>query len=94
MVRVAKLEALLALGAERLDEAAPLLAALLGIPVGENYPPLNLAPQRQKQRTLEVLVNQVAGLAAKQPVLALYEDVHWIDPTTLEALDLLIEHAG
>jgi len=90
-VRLAKLEALLALGSEYLGEVVPPMAALLEVPIGENYPPLNLTPERQKQRTLEVLVDQVAGLAAKQPVLAIYEDVHWIDPTTLEALGLLIE---
>jgi class 3 adenylate cyclase/predicted ATPase len=90
-VRRAKLEALLALGTEHLGEVVPLIAALLEVPIGENYPPLNLTPERQKQRTLEVLVDQVAGLAAREPVLAIYEDVHWIDATTLEALGLLIE---
>ena len=81
-----KLEALLARGTDRLDEAVPLIAALLGVPTGERYPPLDLTPQRQKQRTLEVLVDQLEGLAAEQPVLLVYEDVHWIDPTTLELL--------
>jgi predicted ATPase len=89
--KLAKLEALLGQATQRLDEALPLLAALLGIPTGDRYPALNLSPQRQKQRTLEVLVDQVAGFAARQPVLAVYEDVHWVDPTTLEALDVLIE---
>jgi predicted ATPase len=45
----------------------------------------------QKRRTLQALVDQLAGLAARQPVLALYEDVHWIDPSTLELLGLVIE---
>jgi predicted ATPase len=63
----------------------------LGIPVGDGYPALNLSPQRQKQRTLEVLIEQLAGLARERPVLVLYEDVHWVDPSTLELLDLLIE---
>jgi predicted ATPase len=69
----------------------PLLAALLSIPVGEAWPALDLTPQRQKQCTLEVLVDQVAGLAARQPVVAVYEDAHWIDPTSLELLDLLVD---
>ena len=90
-VALAKLEALLALGARDLEEVVPLVAELLGIPVGEKYPLLNLTPERQKQRTLEVLVDQVAGLAKWQPVLAICEDAHWIDPTTLELLGLLIE---
>ena len=45
----------------------------------------------QKRRTLQALVDQVVGLATQQPVLALYEDVHWIDPSTLELLGLVIE---
>ena len=69
----------------------PLIADVLGIAAGERYPSPNLSPQRKAQRTLEVLVEQVEGLASRQPVLALYEDVHWIDPTTLAALGLLIE---
>ncbi len=89
--KLAKLEAVLGQATERLDEALPLLAALLGIPIGDRYPPLNLSPQRQKQRTLEVLIEQLAGLARQRPVVELYEDVHWIDPSTLELLDLLIE---
>ena len=92
-VRLDKLEALLAQGTERLAEAVPLIADMLGIAAGERYPLPNLSPQRAAQRTLEVLVEQVEGLASRQPVLALYEDAHWIDPTTLEALGLLIERA-
>jgi class 3 adenylate cyclase/tetratricopeptide (TPR) repeat protein len=89
--KLTKLEALLALGARHLDEVVPLIAELLEIPVGDKYPPLALTAERKKQRTLEVLVDQLAGLAAKQPLLAICEDAHWIDPTTLELLDLLIE---
>jgi predicted ATPase/class 3 adenylate cyclase len=90
-VALAKLEALLALGTRDLEEAVPLVAELLAISVGDKYSPLNLTPERQKQRTLEALVDQVAGLARKQPVLAICEDAHWIDPTTLELFGLLIE---
>jgi class 3 adenylate cyclase/predicted ATPase len=89
--RLDKLEALLAQGTERLAEAVPLIADVPGIPTGERYSSPNLSPQRKAQRTLEVLVEQVEGLASRQPVLALYEDAHWIDPTTLEALGLLID---
>jgi predicted ATPase len=55
------------------------------------YPPLDLTPERQKQLTLEVLVDQLDGLSAEQPVLLIYEDAHWADPTTLELLGLVIE---
>ena len=72
-------------------EAVPLIAEVLASrPASAIRCPV-LSPQRKAQRTLEVLVEQVEGLASRQPVLALYEDVHWIDPTTLEALGLLIE---
>jgi class 3 adenylate cyclase len=89
--RLAKLEVLLARGADQLDEAVPLIAALLGVPAGERYPLPEMTPQRQKQRTLEVLVDQLEGLSAAQPVLLTYEDVHWIDPTTQELVGLTIE---
>ena len=91
--QLAKLEALLARGAEQLDEAAPLVGALLGIPTDERYPALNFSPQRQKQRTFEVLLEQLVGLARQRPVLQLYEDLHWADPSTLELLDMVVERA-
>ena len=91
--RLAKLEALLAQGAEQLDVATPLFGALLGVPTDERYRSLNLTPQRQKQRTFEVLIEQLAGLARKRPMLQLYEDLHWADPSTLELLDMVVERA-
>ena len=89
--RLDRLEAVLAQATNDLGEAAPLLAALLSIPTGERYPPLNLTPQKQKERTLRALVAQVEGLAARQPVLMLFEDAQWSDPTSLELLDLIID---
>ena len=89
--QLARLEALLVRSSDRLDEVVPLLAALLGVPTGERYPALMLTPEVQKRRTFQALVDQLAALAARQPVLALYEDVHWIDPSTLELLDLVLE---
>ncbi len=90
-VQLAKLEVVLGRSSDRLDEVVPLLAALLGVPTSERYPALTLTPEVQKRRTLEALVDQLAGLATQQPVLALYEDVHWIDPSTLELLDVWVE---
>jgi class 3 adenylate cyclase/predicted ATPase len=86
-----KLEALLAPSATDVQEATRLLAAVLAIPADHRYPPLALTPQRQKQRTLELLVEQLAGLAGQRPVLAVYEDAHWIDPSTFELLGLVIQ---
>ena len=89
--RLDKLEAVLAQATNDLREAVPLLAALLSIPTGERYPPLNLGPQKQKEMTLRALVAQVEGLAARAPVLMLFEDVQWSDPTSLELYDLIID---
>ena len=89
--QLAKLEAVLGRASDQLEEVVPLLATLFGVPTGERYPALTLTPEVQKRRTLQALADQVAGLAAQQPVLALHEDVHWIDPSTLELLGLVIE---
>jgi predicted ATPase/class 3 adenylate cyclase len=75
-----------------LAEGVPLLAALLTVPVPERYPPLALSPQRQKQKTQEVLVAWLLAEAAQQPVLSVWEDLHWADPSTLELLELLLDH--
>jgi predicted ATPase len=56
-----------------------------------HYPPLNLSPQRQRQKTLETIVTILLELAEYQPVLFILEDLHWTDPTTLEWLNLLID---
>ena len=69
----------------------PLVAALLGVATGQRYPTLDLTPERQKELTLEALVGQLKGLSAAQPLLLIYEDVHWIDPTTQDLLSLVIE---
>jgi class 3 adenylate cyclase/predicted ATPase len=89
--RLAKLEAVLAQATNDLSEAVPLLADLLSIPSGDRYPPLDLTPQKRKEKTLLAQLVQVEGLAKRQPVLMVFEDVHWSDPTTRESLDLLIE---
>jgi predicted ATPase len=86
-----KLTGVLAQANDDLAEAVSLLAALLSLPVGERYPPLTLTPQKQKEKPLLALVAQMEGLAARQPVLMLFEDVHWIDPTSLELLELIID---
>jgi hypothetical protein len=89
--RLDKLEAVLARGTNDLSEAVPLLADLLSISTGDRYPPLNLTPQKRKEKTLQAKLAQVEGLAARQPVLMVWEDVHWSDATTRDSLDLLID---
>ncbi|HWX31091.1 MAG TPA: adenylate/guanylate cyclase domain-containing protein, partial [Steroidobacteraceae bacterium] len=91
--RLSKLEAVLAQGTKDLREAVPLLADLLSIPTGDRYPPLNLTPQKRKEKTLQAQLTQVEGLAARQPLLVVFEDIHWSDPTTRELLDLIIDLA-
>jgi class 3 adenylate cyclase/predicted ATPase len=92
--RLEKLEVVLAHGANDLTEAVPLMADLLSIPIGNRYPPLILTPQKRKERTLHAQLAQVEGLAARQPVLMVFEDIHWSDPTTRESLDLLVDRVS
>src|SRR5205807_9556723 len=68
------------------------LADLLSLPASERNPLPDLSPQRKKERTLEALIRQLEGLACQQPVMMVFEDAHWIDPTSRELLDLAVEH--
>lgn len=84
-----KLDKLESLLAPQAVEMAPLLAALLSVPAGGRYPALQMTPQQLKERTLGVLQERVEVLAAQAPVLLLFEDAHWIDPTSMELISLL-----
>jgi class 3 adenylate cyclase/tetratricopeptide (TPR) repeat protein len=92
--RLDKLELLLAEAADSPGEAVPLIAELLSIPTADRYPPLQLAPQKRKEKTLRALLGQLEGLAARQPVLMLFEDAHWSDPTSIELLDLIVDRTA
>ena len=85
-MKLDKLEALLRRSNTPLEEVIPLFAALLSIPTDGRCPPPDPDPQRRKERTLNALIDQLAGLAQAEPVLIILEDVHWADPTTLEFL--------
>jgi len=87
--KLGKLEASLVRSADDARESVALLAALLSLPT-DRYPPLNMSPQKQEERTIEVLVEQITLFARTSPVLIVFEDVHWIDPTTLEAINHII----
>jgi len=91
--RAKKLEALLARAAPPEEDVA-LLADLLSLPASERHPLPKLSAQRRKERTLEALIRQLEGLGRRRPVLAVFEDAHWIDPTSRELLDLAIERVG
>jgi class 3 adenylate cyclase/predicted ATPase len=88
--RLEKLEALLARAAPP-DEDVALIADLLSLPAAGRHPLPNLSPQRKKERTLEALIRQLEDLARQQPALMVFEDAHWVDPTSRELLDLTIE---
>jgi predicted ATPase len=74
-----------------LAETGPLFAALLSLPLTADYAPLTLSPEQQKQQTLHALLTIMLRIAAQQPVLFVMEDLHWVDPSTLEFLSLLID---
>ena len=86
-----KLDKLAALLAAASPEDGALLAELLSLPTEGRFPPLQLTPQRKKEKTFEALLRQLEDLARQGPVLMLFEDVHWIDPSSRELLDLVIE---
>jgi predicted ATPase len=87
-----KLEALLAQAQLALDGAVPLVAGLMALPLPEErYPSRPLPPEQQRQHTFDILLALVEALAAQQPVLVVVEDLHWVDPSTLELLALLID---
>lgn len=89
--RLSKLEALLAQTSPPGEDVA-LLAELLSIPIAaDHYPALKLTPQRKKEKTFEALLGRLEGLARHRPMLIVYEDIHWIDPSTRELLDTTVE---
>ncbi|MGE5145377.1 MAG: adenylate/guanylate cyclase domain-containing protein, partial [Candidatus Eiseniibacteriota bacterium] len=92
--KLAKLKSYLAQANEDVAEATWLITNLLSIAAGAGLKPADLTPQQIKNKTLSKLVDMVLDLAAQRPTLCVFEDVHWIDPSTLELLDLLINRIG
>jgi hypothetical protein len=80
-----KLDALLAQSFTPRQDAA-LLAEMLSLANDGRYPTLELAPQQKRQNMLEALMAQLQALSQSKPVLMIFEDVHWTDPTSLETL--------
>jgi class 3 adenylate cyclase len=85
-----KLDAVLAQTRTPKQDVA-LIADMLSLPNDGRYPALEMTPQQRRQRTLEALTAQLAGLASQRPVLMIFEDVHWTDPTSLEALNRTVD---
>jgi TOMM system kinase/cyclase fusion protein len=86
-----KLEGFLVQYGLGLPEAVPLFASFLSLPLPSRYAPLTLSPEQQKQRTLHAILTILLRRAAQQPVLFVVEDLHWVDPSTLELLSLLVD---
>jgi class 3 adenylate cyclase/tetratricopeptide (TPR) repeat protein len=89
--RFAQLESRLAASELKAVEAVPLIAPLLNLPLPAEYPPSTLSPEQQRRRLLATLVEWVLGSARVQPLAIAIEDLHWVDPSTLELIQLLVE---
>src|SRR5207247_6410408 len=89
--KLSKLEGFLVQYGLPLAETVPLFAALLSLPLSADYAPLTVSPEQQKQQILHALLTVLLRIAAQQPVLFVMEDLHWVDPTTLEFLSLLVD---
>jgi TOMM system kinase/cyclase fusion protein len=90
--KLTKLEQTLSQYRLPLEETVPIFAPLLSLSLPESrYAPLNLSPQRQRQKTLETIIAIMQENAEQRPLLLIVEDLHWTDPSTLELLHLLIE---
>ena len=88
-----KLDAVLALTATSEQDAA-LFADMLSVPNDGRYPTLDLTPEQRRQRTLQALVSQMEMLAGQTPVLMIFEDAHWSDPTSLEAFGRVVDRTA
>jgi class 3 adenylate cyclase/predicted ATPase len=89
--KLEKLETLLAQSGVETERGIALLADLLSLPTGGRHPLPAESPRERRERLFGVLLEQIAGLAARHPVLLSFEDLHWIDPTSQELLDRLVE---
>ena len=88
--RLDKLERLVRETSVDVDAMTPRLAALMSLP-GSRYCALEISPLKHKLETIAILVEQVETLARHSPLVVLVEDLHWVDPTTLEVLDAFVE---
>jgi class 3 adenylate cyclase len=92
--RLDKLEALLRHAVEDISESAALLAPLLSLPAIERYGAVELSAEQRSESTFRALIDQLLGLAAKEPVLYILEDAHWLDPTTTELVTRTLGRIG
>jgi predicted ATPase/class 3 adenylate cyclase len=89
--RIARIEKSLEQAGMKLNEAVPLIVPLMNLAVPPKYPPLTMTPEQQRRRLLATIVGWALGSARIQPLVIVIEDLHWADPSTLEAIQLLAE---
>jgi len=89
--RVARLEQALTRAGMKTSEAVPLIAEMLNLAPPETYLPLTMVPEQKRSRLLAVLVQWVLGATRSQPLVVVMEDLHWIDPSTMELIEALAE---
>ena len=89
--RLEKLERLVESTGLACEEIVPPLAALLAIPTGDRYPTLDMTPAEARERTLSAMIMTIVELAKQTPILMFLEDAHWIDPTTLDLTNRVVE---
>jgi class 3 adenylate cyclase/predicted ATPase len=92
--KLAKLERMLKGYSFPLQEVVPLFATLLSLPHPEGYPSINLTPQRQRQKTQEALGKWLLAEAERKMVLAVWEDLQWADPSTIELHGVFMERTA
>jgi class 3 adenylate cyclase/tetratricopeptide (TPR) repeat protein len=91
--KLSKIDALVAQSTANLEHVV-VLANLFALPANDRYELQELSPQKRKEKTLAALLAQLDGLAARQPIFMIFEDIHWIDPTSLELLAAIVEHVS
>jgi len=89
--QLAQLESALEMAELKVAEAIPLIVPLLNLPLPAKYPPSTLSPERQRSQLLATLVEWIVGSARVQPLVIATEDLHWVDPSTLDLIQLLVE---
>jgi predicted ATPase len=92
--RLERLEGALFSAGLKSEDTASLITDLMQLPVGTRYPPLTLTPEQKRRRLLAALSGWLSGAARKQPAVSVVEDLHWLDPSTLELQQLLVEQGA
>ena len=78
----------------KVEEAVPLLAEMLNLPLPDHYQPLLSPPEQRRRRLISVLAQWTFALACLQPMVLVLEDVQWADPSTLELHQVLVEQCA